>query len=602
MSSTDTAECHSPRPCVVKKLNSSEIDLCYQYPASQTPNSKMDAVEYFNTSNSIPYSGVQKHNLECDFVEKLKALPSNELELSMLDVNDNSNTKDFLQSDKKQINALDSVFPFPNRDHYPKVSKYDDDFFLKPKTTPCAPKYDGLSKSSQILFNNNVTAFACNRVDVEKKFQPLNTATINYQPTQTSESEDQSNIGWTYYNKVMTHVNCMLDNSEMPSSASAMYRKANRQVQMQIDKNNLSVMKKRVCVNDPNHFCFICGEYIFKESRLNVTAFVIKAYKNYFGYPLEIKNKPWIPQKRSGAVESASEILAFRLKERNLVTKETRISYYRTREHNLLKYFAEEDNFVFCKDIPGLMAVMRLKNYASNEWRLFIDSSKRSLKCVLLHNGNKLGSLPFAHSTKAKEEYTTIALILDKIKYEEHKWLICVDLKVVNFLLGQQGGFTKYPCFLCLWDSRAKSQHWTKCDWPPRVALVPGEKNVINPPLVSRNPIILPPVKFGDDPLGVITQQHVYQPQIYQPMVPATETSLKMNALAAKYLKTPLSHPVCAQPILKTTPIIDLSFATRNYMERHQLLPGIPSTSKKPQNDMPRFLDVTALKQQPKLL
>ncbi|GBP59676.1 hypothetical protein EVAR_39833_1 [Eumeta japonica] len=204
-----------------------------------------------------------------------------------------------------------------------------------------------------------------------------------------------------------------------------------------------------------------------------------------------------------GLSKSASEILASRLKERNLVTKEPRISYYRTRKRNLLKYFAEEDNFVFCKDIPGLMAAMRLKNYASNEWRLFIDSSKRSLKCVLLHNGNKLGSLAIAHSTKAKEEYTAIALILDKIKYEEHKWLICVDLKMVNFLLGQQGGYTKYPCFLCLWDSRAKSQHWTKRDWPPRVALVPGEKNVINPPLVSRNRIILPPLHIK---LGLIKQ------------------------------------------------------------------------------------------------
>ena len=28
------------------------------------------------------------------------------------------------------------------------------------------------------------------------------------------------------------------------------------------------------------------------------------------------------------------------------------------------------------------------------------------------------------------------------------------DLKMVNFLLGQQSGFTKYPCFLCMWDSR----------------------------------------------------------------------------------------------------------------------------------------------------
>lgn len=27
---------------------------------------------------------------------------------------------------------------------------------------------------------------------------------------------------------------------------------------------------------------------------------------------------------------------------------------------------------------------------------------------------------------------------------------------MVNFLLGQQGGYIKYPCFLCLWDSRIK--------------------------------------------------------------------------------------------------------------------------------------------------
>ena len=54
---------------------------------------------------------------------------------------------------------------------------------------------------------------------------------------------------------------------------------------------------RRVCVNDLNHFCFICGEYIFKEYRLNVTAFVIEAYKNYFGHTLEMKDKPWIPQK-----------------------------------------------------------------------------------------------------------------------------------------------------------------------------------------------------------------------------------------------------------------------------------------------------------------
>ena len=103
---------------------------------------------------------------------------------------------------------------------------------------------------------------------------------------------------------------------------------------------------------------------------------------------------------------------------------------------------------MYCTDITGLMTAMGLQRYNSNEWRLYIDSSKRSLKRVLLHNGNKLGSLPIAHSTEVKEEYPTIALVMNKIKYDEHKWVICVDLKMVNFLVGQQGGYTKYPCFM----------------------------------------------------------------------------------------------------------------------------------------------------------
>jgi hypothetical protein len=37
------------------------------------------------------------------------------------------------------------------------------------------------------------------------------------------------------------------------------------------------------------------------------------------------------------------------------------------------------------------------------EWRLFIDSSKVTLKAVLLHNGNKYPSVPLAHVVNMKE-------------------------------------------------------------------------------------------------------------------------------------------------------------------------------------------------------
>ena len=63
---------------------------------------------------------------------------------------------------------------------------------------------------------------------------------------------------------------------------------------------------------------------------------------------------------------------------------------------------------------------MGVKEYSNTDWRLFIDSSKRSLKCVLLHTGNTYGSIPMAHSIKMKEEYETVAFILKKINYAEH--------------------------------------------------------------------------------------------------------------------------------------------------------------------------------------
>lgn len=77
--------------------------------------------------------------------------------------------------------------------------------------------------------------------------------------------------------------------------------------------------------------------------------------------------------------------------------------------------------------------------------------------------------------------------------------VICSDLKVVCILLGQQAGNTKYPCFLCSWDSRTRTEHWKRKDWPPRNKLEPGTMNVINKPLVPPSKILLPPlhIKLG---------------------------------------------------------------------------------------------------------
>ena len=197
--------------------------------------------------------------------------------------------------------------------------------------------------------------------------------------------------------------------------------------------------------------------------------------------------------------KKSGEVLASRLAEKNLLTSDTKITYYRNREKDLLPFFSQEEDLVFCNNIPALLNKLGLSSYSPGEWRLFIDSSKRSLKCVLLHNGNKYGSIPIGHSTRMSEKQDNIALVLKKISYQDHQWVICVDLKMVNLLLGQQSGYTKYPCFICLWDSRATSEHWVRKEWPPRDGMVVGQKNVIAEPLVDRDRIILPPlhIKLG---------------------------------------------------------------------------------------------------------
>ena len=197
--------------------------------------------------------------------------------------------------------------------------------------------------------------------------------------------------------------------------------------------------------------------------------------------------------------KQSAEVLASILQEKHLLKAGITVSFYRNREEKLRKYFHSDGQLVYCTDVEGLLLAMGLSAYCSNDWRLLIDSSKRSLKCGLLHNGNQYGSISIGHSVTLKENYKNIKVVLERLKYCVHQWLICVDLKMVNFLLGQQGGHTKYPCFLCYWDSRANKEHWVIKEWPPRNTIKPGEKNIVNNPLVGRENIILSPlhIKLG---------------------------------------------------------------------------------------------------------
>ena len=138
------------------------------------------------------------------------------------------------------------------------------------------------------------------------------------------------------------------------------------------------------------------------------------------------------------------------------------------------------------------------------EWRLFIDSSSRSLKGVLLHNGNLYPSLPVAHSVQLKEDYSSsVKFLLDALKYKEYGWEVIGDFKMVAFLTGLQSGFTKFPCYLCLWDSRDTAAHYCRRNWPQRTEFSVGKSNVKSEPLLDPRKVLFPPLHIK---LGLIKQ------------------------------------------------------------------------------------------------
>lgn len=70
----------------------------------------------------------------------------------------------------------------------------------------------------------------------------------------------------------------------------------------------------------------------------------------------------------------------------------TYISFSRKRKE-LVNCFRTEYSLVCCSDIPHLLKEMGVYIYNTSDWPLFLDNSKRSLKCVWLHNGNLIKKL-----------------------------------------------------------------------------------------------------------------------------------------------------------------------------------------------------------------
>jgi len=137
--------------------------------------------------------------------------------------------------------------------------------------------------------------------------------------------------------------------------------------------------------------------------------------------------------------------------------------------------------------------------HSYEQWQLFIDASKTSLKVVLLHNGNKLPDIPVAYAPSTKGTYTTMNNILIEVDYKKYRWEVCGDFNIIAVLLGLHGGYTKYSCFLCEGDCRARVSHYSRKHWPHGQSSTPGMKNVLHKPSIKTSKVLPPPlhIKLG---------------------------------------------------------------------------------------------------------
>ena len=108
---------------------------------------------------------------------------------------------------------------------------------------------------------------------------------------------------------------------------------------------------------------------------------------------------------------------ATRLGEHSILDLGTEITFHCDRNDLLFRFFTMEDVFVYCNNIQGLLLIMGLPEYNPDEW---------SLKCVLLHNGNKFACVPIRNPVIVKEHYLNVKMVLQKTRYSEHNWAICV--------------------------------------------------------------------------------------------------------------------------------------------------------------------------------
>jgi hypothetical protein len=203
----------------------------------------------------------------------------------------------------------------------------------------------------------------------------------------------------------------------------------------------------------------------------------------------------------------------------NLLQQDAKMSHMKGQQFS--SFFSKNGELVYCNAVEGPLQELGCA-HNPEVWRLFVDSSKFILKAVQQHNGNIHPSIPIAHSVQKKESYENMDLLLKTIRYPKYDKNMRIpynhmetrqsygDLTVIWLLLRMQSDYSKFCCFVCEWNSRAK-ENITKLRMAHSRKLSFTEKVCQNRPIFYRDKIFLSPlhIKLGFMKNFVVTMKNM---------------------------------------------------------------------------------------------
>lgn len=108
--------------------------------------------------------------------------------------------------------------------------------------------------------------------------------------------------------------------------------------------------------------------------------------------------------------------------------------------------------------------------------RIFINSSRRSLKYSLLHNSNKHASIPVRYLVNMERSYEDMVVPLERITSKDNNWTISGSLKIILCCWGRQKGTQNaYASRMCVAIERGICIEFKNFD-PNRDSLTPRRK------------------------------------------------------------------------------------------------------------------------------